>query len=135
VVADQQKISQGLHWFTACAVLLSVASAIQAQRQPAILRPEEARHHIGEYATVCGYVAAVHEDKSGAVLDFSEPQPVRIFNAIIAAADRSQFGDVQRNYANRHLCVTGAIRKHGEDAVMQLRHPRQIAPVSPKRPT
>jgi hypothetical protein len=56
------------------------------------LRAEDAAHHVGETATVCGVVASAKFDaglqSQPTFLDFGKPYPDQVFTAVIFGDDR-----------------------------------------------
>src|ERR1700730_5091867 len=80
----------------------------------ATLSPEEARHHVGETATVCGTVASTHFSARSRTqptfLNFGKPYPNAPFGAVIFGADRGKFGAPETALNGKRVCVSGTIR-------------------------
>lgn len=77
------------------------------------LTASDAKNHVGETATVCGQVASTHfaaqSHRSPTFLNIDAPYPRQIFTALIWGSDRPKFGNPERTYANRRVCVSGRI--------------------------
>jgi len=107
-----------------CAFLYARASKSQT------ITAEQARDHIGETATVCGRVASAHYSSKSrgrpTFLDFGRPYPHAVFAAVIWGDDRARFGQPEKQYRNKHVCVTGFISVFHGQPDMDVRDPDQI---------
>jgi len=114
------------------ALLLIVCLVLpcSAQTQTAHLTAAEAKNHVGETATVCGRVASVHfaEKAKGlpTFMNLDMPYPHQIFTILIWGADRPKFGDPERTYRDRKVCVSGKITSHREIPEIVITTPGQI---------
>ena len=101
------KIASGL-----CVLLFALLSGVLVCAQQK-LEPEEAKAHVGEQATVCGSVRDVHyaEHTKGkpTLIYLDRSYPGEVFVILIVGRDRSKFGDPERKYAAKRVCVTGVI--------------------------
>ena len=101
------KIASGL-----CVLLFAPASGVFARAQQK-LEPEEAKAHVGEQATVCGSVRDVHyaEHTKGnpTLIYLDRSYPGEVFMILIAGRDRPKFGDPERKYTAKRVCVGGVI--------------------------
>jgi hypothetical protein len=89
----------------------------------------QAKDHVGATATVCGKVAdARHlESASGPTfLNFDKPYPDHTFTAFIAGENRAKFGTPEKEFAEKDVCVTGAIVLFNGKPEIVLTDPAQI---------
>ena len=93
------------------AVTLSFAGHLAAANIPA----SAAKDHLNESATVCGKVVATrYLDQSATkitFLNFDKPYPETSFTAVIQGENRAKFGEPEKVYLNKDLCVTGKIEE------------------------
>jgi hypothetical protein len=91
---------------------------------------EQAKNHIGENATVCGVVASTHFAASSrgepTFLNLDKRYPNQIFTILIWGSYRAKFGAPEREYANKSICVTGAIEEYRGAAEIIAHDPSQI---------
>ena len=75
------------------------------------LRAEDAAHHVGETATVCGVVASAKFDaglqSQPTFLDFGKPYPDQVFTAVVFGDDRTKFGTPEASLRGKRVCVSG----------------------------
>jgi len=80
------------------------------------LSTADARKHIGEKATVCGEVASTHYAErtkgSPTFINVDKPYPEQVFTILIWGSDRPKFGNPDRTYMGKRICVTGDIRDY-----------------------
>jgi hypothetical protein len=115
------------------AIFICLAMSASLAARPAeihTLIAQQAKRHVGETAKVCGQVVRVHlafkTRGQPTFLDFESPHPHAPFTAIIWGLDRGKFGQPEKQYLNKHICVTGPIRAyHGQPEIV-LHSPRQI---------
>jgi hypothetical protein len=73
----------------------------------------EAKDHVGEKAVVCGDVASTHYAASSrgnpTFVNLDKPYPNQVFTILIWGSDRPKFGDPEKTYRDKHICVTGKI--------------------------
>ena len=110
-----------------CIILMWTALA-QAQKS---IQAADAKDHIGERATVCGQVASTHfaERSKGepTFINLDKPYPNQIFTILIWGSDRTKFGDPERTYSGKHVCVTGRIASYRGVAEIIAYEPSQIS--------
>jgi hypothetical protein len=91
-----------------------IIPALQAQAKR--LNTAEARHHIGDRATVCGKVVSTHCANSSkgepTFLNLDEPYPKEVFTILIWGSDREKFGTPADEYKGLRVCVTGKITSY-----------------------
>jgi DNA/RNA endonuclease YhcR with UshA esterase domain len=96
----------------------------------ATLSPDDAAHHIGETATVCGVVASMkfdeHLKSQPTFLDFGAPYPHQAFTAVIWGSDRSKFGTPETTLQGKPVCVSGAISEYRGKPEIILSNPSQL---------
>jgi hypothetical protein len=97
----------------------------------ASLSPEEAVHHVGETATVCGLVVSAtylpRAPQSPTFLDLGKPFPNQIFSAIIFGSDRSKFGALETSMRDKTVCVTGEIFLYEGKPKIIVHDPKQLS--------
>lgn len=112
---------------TAITVLVWSFAAVAAAP---CLSADDARHHVGENTCVCGVVASTRYAQSTGrqptFLNFDKPYPNQIFTAVIWGADRSKFGEPERAFEGKHVCVTGAIELYREKPEIIVHDPAQL---------
>jgi hypothetical protein len=115
--------------FLLLVVFFSVTS-IPAHAQTKKITAAEAKDHIGERATVCGdVVSARYADRSKGqptFLNLDEPYPRQIFTIVIWGSDRPKFGEPDKNYRDKRVCVTGTIASYRGTPEMTASDPTQI---------
>jgi hypothetical protein len=91
---------------------------------------DQAKSHVGEKATVCGMVASAHFAASSkgqpTFLNLDKPYPNQIFTILIWGSDRAKFGNPERDYARKNICITGTIQEFRGSAEIIARSPDQI---------
>jgi hypothetical protein len=92
------------------AFVMLAACVAQVQKQ---ITPAEAKDHVGERATVCGEVAsaryAARSRGNPTFINLDKPFPNQIFTVLIWGSDRPKFGNPEKDYRDKHICVTGTI--------------------------
>jgi micrococcal nuclease len=95
------------------------------------LTAAEARNHIGETATVCGKVVsanfAARSRGLPTFLNLDQPYPHQIFTILIWGRSRGDFGNPEKTYSGKSVCVTGAILEYRGTPEMILSDPSQIS--------
>ena len=89
-----------------------IGFSVKASGQGKKLTTREAKHYIGQQATVCGRVVGWRQTTAQGnptFLDFSKPYPNQSFSAIIWARNLGRFNKPEDTYQNRKVCVTGHI--------------------------
>jgi hypothetical protein len=93
------------------------------------LRASEAKHYIGQQATVCSRVAnGRYATKRGkpTFLDFDKPYPNQPFSVIIWGENRAKFGSPEKAYRNKNICATGRIGSYRGTPEMIISDPSQL---------
>jgi hypothetical protein len=115
---------------TVLLLILCFALPCIAQAQTPHLTAAEAKNHVGETATVCGRVASAHfaEKAKGlpTFMNLDMPYPQQIFTIVIWGADRTKFGNPERTYSHRNVCVSGKITSHHGIPEITINTPEQI---------
>jgi len=115
---------------TALLLIASFALPYITQAQTAHLTAAEAKNHVGETATVCGRVASAHfaEKTKGlpTFMNLDMPYPHQIFTIVIWGTDRLKFGNPERAYRDKNVCVSGKITSHREIPEIVINTPGQI---------
>jgi DNA/RNA endonuclease YhcR with UshA esterase domain len=94
------------------------------------LSANEAKHHVGETATVCGSVVSTHyapgTKGQPTFLNLDKPYPNHIFTVLIWGKNRSKFGTPESEYKGKRICVTGKITEYKGAAEIVATDPQQI---------
>ena len=110
-------------------VCLAASASLSAQRA-ATITAEQAKAHVGETARVCGRVVSPHyafkTRGHPTFLNFDRPYPHQVFTAVIWGSDRAKFGQPEKQYRNKDICVTGPITVYRGQPEMVLHSPRQV---------
>jgi DNA/RNA endonuclease YhcR with UshA esterase domain len=115
------------------AKLLTALAAFSLWALPAnaaTMSAEDAAHHLGETATVCGMVAsakfAAGSRSQPTFLDLGKPYPNEPFTAVIFGGDRPKFGAPETSLNGKRICVTGQIQDYRGRPEIIVRDPRQL---------
>jgi hypothetical protein len=115
-----------------CVVGISVLSLSQAAN-PRVIRPMDAKNHVGETATVCGEVVDSKIGKYGVggygrpvTLDLDSPEPHPVFFFMAFGADHAKAEQVRNSYQGKQVCVAGKIVKGGTAPYIIASEPSQI---------
>ena len=77
------------------------------------LTAAEATDHIGSTATVCGTVAstkfAQRSNAQPTYLNLDRPYPDQLLTVVIWGTDRASFGEPEKLYSGKRICVTGKV--------------------------
>ena len=109
--------------------LLGISVTILGQGKK--LRASEAKHHIGQQATVCGrvasgrYVPTTHGSPTFLYLD--KPYPNQPFTVIIWGQNRAKFKTPETTYRDKSICVTGRIGIYRGEPEIIASGPAQIS--------
>jgi hypothetical protein len=91
---------------------------------------EDAAHHVGETATVCGVVASAKFDadlqSQPTFLDFGKPYPDQVFTAVIFGDDRKKFGTPEVSLHGKRVCVSGKIEEKRGLPEIVVSDPKQL---------
>lgn len=108
--------------------VLLTGSGLLAQTD--VVKPSEAKDHVGERATVCGKVVSGHfaQKSKGqpTFLNLDEAYPRQIFTIVIWGSDREKFGTPETKYENNRVCVTGKITTYRNEPEVTATNPDQI---------
>src|SRR5690348_7100089 len=93
--------------------LVLVSTSLWAQKA---YSASEAKEHVGESAAVCGTVESTHWARSSrgspTFINLDKAYPNQIFTVLIWGSDRPKFGDPERDYKGKHICIRGDIRDY-----------------------
>lgn len=94
------------------------------------LMPSQAASHVGQTATVCGVVVSAHY-AAGArgqptFLNLGRAYPREDFTAVIWGEDRAAFGDPERAFLGKDICVTGVIQLYRGEPEVFLHRASQL---------
>lgn len=89
------------------------------------IKPSSAGKHIGQNATVKGYVADVHITKKVAYLNFDNKYPKHTFTGVIFARSFSTFDDIEQ-YEGKTVELTGEISEYKGKPQIILENKNQI---------
>ena len=118
-------VKLGNAW-TICFLAANVCVFAQAKQFTAA----EAKHHIGEHASVCGkvvdtrYAAKTRGAPTFLNLDKAYPNP--IFTVVIWGESREKFGAPEEKYRNQQVCVEGEITNYRGTPEIVASDPAQI---------
>lgn len=83
---------------------------------PITLSATDAKDHVGETATVCGTVASTRHlaasRGSPTFLNLDKPYPNHEFTVVIWGANRANFGEPEKDFKDKEICVTGTIETY-----------------------
>lgn len=102
-------------------------------REPEVrIEASEASGYIGTVAKVCGEVStAEYLPEIGGrptFINLGPSYPNQHFTAVIWEKNRSRWSPIpEKQYTNRHICVTGLINRHENTPQIEVRHPDQIS--------
>jgi hypothetical protein len=89
----------------------------------------KARDYVGQDGTVCGKVADTRYLDSGkrpTFLNFDDRYPNHTFTAVIFGENRAKFGTPEKDYLDKHICVTGKIEDYNGKPQIIVTEPQQI---------
>ena len=108
----------------ACVAVAKPAGA--AQSTPPRYTPDQAKDHVGEFATVEGRVVEVNESGAGNVfVNFGSPYPFNTFTTFVSASDARWFFNLPR-LKGATVQVTGDIRFYKGKPEIVLTKPSQL---------
>lgn len=109
---------------SAFAAVLAIASVLPAQAQ--VISPQEARQHVGSFATVQGTVVQVSTSNGGTTfLNFGARFPDHVFYAVIFPSVAAQFPGMH-GLEGQEVAITGAIDLYQGKPQIILNSPDQI---------
>ena len=92
--------------------------------------PDEAIKHVGEHATVCGYVVsatfATYTQNQLTFLNLAKRYPNQVFTAVIRGVDRQRFDYAPESLEGSLICVSGEITTYRNIAQIIVTTPNQI---------
>lgn len=119
------KQGQGILALSVITILLSGAALGQST-----LSATEAKHHIGEKATVCGKVAGTYYGARSlndpTFVNLDKPYSTQVFKVVIWGTERSKFGNPEIDYQGKRICVTGEITEFKRIPQIVATNPSQI---------
>jgi micrococcal nuclease len=90
----------------------------------------EAKNHVGETGKVCGKVADTRYLDGGGrrptFLNFDKKFPDHTFTAVIFGDDRAKFGEPEKEYLEKDVCVSGKIENYNGKPQIILTEKSQI---------
>lgn len=113
------------------AILLAIACiARTAHAAEKRYGTDDAINHVGEYATVCGFVVtaefASFLENQPTFLNLAKRYPNEVFTAVIWGADRGRFDYAPESLRGSSICVTGEITTNRGIAQIIVSTPDQI---------
>jgi DNA/RNA endonuclease YhcR with UshA esterase domain len=115
-------------FFVTLVFLVAAATSGLADSQK--ITAKEAGAYVGQNMTVCGHVTSAsygsHLKGQPTFLNLDAPYPQHIFTVIIFGNSRAAFGEPEKIYADKNICVTGRIKSHKGKPEIIARHPSQI---------
>ena len=91
---------------------------------------EEAARHAGETGTVCGTVVDASWVRSTkgepTFLNFGRPHPEESFTVLIWGDDRAAFGEPEKDYLGKRICVAGKVSLHKGRPEIVVGKPAQL---------
>jgi micrococcal nuclease len=89
-----------------------------------------AKDHLDQTATVCGKVVGTrYLDQSATkltFLNFDKAYPDSPFTVVIPGENRAKFGEPEKTYLEKNLCVTGKIVEYNKKPEIVLTDPSQV---------
>ena len=110
-------------------VALSIALLSQTLLASDPIPAAKAKEHVGQDGTVCGKVADTRYLDSGkkpTFLNFDERYPNHTFTAVIIGENRAKFGEPEKDYRDKDICVTGKIEDFNGKPQIVVTEPQQI---------
>jgi len=104
---------------------LTTGSSGEKETTAGTIRSSSAGDHIGQKATVIGYVADVHITKKVAYLNFDNKYPKHTFTGVIFARSFSVFDDIEQ-YERKTVQLTGEISEYKGKPQIILENKNQI---------
>ena len=106
---------------------VSLAGSVAAADR---IQASAAKDHMNQTGTVCGKVVGTrYLDQSATkitFLNFDKPYPDTPFTAIVPGENRAKFGEPEKAYLNKDLCVTGKIVEYNKKPEIILTEPSQL---------
>lgn len=111
------------------ASLFAISAFVSGQTKK--LTAEQAKDHIGEQATVCGQVVSARYAASTrgnpTFLNLDKPYPSQLFTVVIWGENRAKFGEPERKYLNKTICVAGTITEYRSGPEIVVSGPGQVS--------
>jgi len=115
-----------LLWILLIAVWVSPALGQGTRTIPSA----EASRHVGEQATVCGYVASTRflstSRSKPTFLNLGKAYPNEELTVVIWPEDRDNFGEPESKYLHKNICITGEITVYRNSPQIVAKSPSQI---------
>jgi micrococcal nuclease len=89
--------------------------------------PDSAKYHIGDMATVCGNVYAVHYSETGTSVIYFGDKKNNPFTAAIFAYDSHKFVNLEKQCMNKKVCVTGWVKDNRGKTQIIITEPSQLS--------
>jgi hypothetical protein len=127
-------IESTIRWITITAMRLRFAALflflVISLAAAGSISASAAKDHVNQNATVCGKVVNTrYLDQSASkitFLNFDKPFPECPFTAVIQGVNRAKFGEPEKLYLNKSLCVTGKIDLYNDRPQIVLIEPDQV---------
>ncbi|MEM1973797.1 MAG: nucleotide-binding protein [Thermoplasmata archaeon] len=118
------KLKNQIIYIISLLVILTSTSNLSSQTK--IYTPNDAINHIGEYATVKGYIAQVYISRKGTIfLNVDKPYPDNTFTFVIFKTDAYKFPNI-KSLEGKTIAVTGLIRTYQGKPEIIINNPKQI---------
>ena len=114
---------------TLLAAALGVVFLAPASLFAETLAANQAKHHIGEYHTVCGHVAEVKHLRKRVVMNMGQCYPNEDVYGLVwnDKADYVQSGvGLLDNLAGQQICITGVIKDYKGHANIMISSPSEL---------
>jgi hypothetical protein len=123
---------------TALLILLLAYTGVSWAQSDERIKPEEAKNHVGDQATVCGLIVDFRRELpsafsppdpsiDGTLLFFDQPHPDHEFMGVIENTYRKEFPYELQTLKGKKACVFGKIQMYKGKAMIALVRPEQIA--------
>ena len=111
-------------------LVLTIAAASTVWAEGTRITADQAKEYIGQTTTVCGTVASAKFAKwakrKPTFLNLGAPYPKQVFTVVIRGDDRAAFGEPEKSYAGKNICVTGLIKSFRGKPEIAASSPSQI---------
>jgi len=109
---------------------LAVCAILYIRPEKGSVTPVRAKNYVGYTETVCGTVTSSRYAESSlsqpTFLDLDEPFPRQVFTIVIWGRDRAKFGEPEKTYLDKSICVTGQITEYQSVPEITASEPAQI---------
>lgn len=113
------------------ATVLLFAASLSAAHSLSGVSPEDAIHHVGERATVCGTVVSVkYSTRSSGqptFLNLDYAYPRQVFTALVWGRGRLKFPYPPESTEGKNICIHGLIKDYKATAESIVKDPFQVS--------